>query len=86
MSLFKMPRFPDLLFLACLEKGKENHQKKQGFLLSAEALKFLGKKGKTLNKNKEFLAKEKQGIGDGKTWAIAKRIFQINASKAQIQN
>ena len=40
--------FPDLLFLAFLQNGKENHKKKRGFPMLAEPLKSLGKKGKTL--------------------------------------
>ena len=42
------PKYLDLLFLAFLENSKENHQKKQGFLLLAKPLKSLGKKGKML--------------------------------------
>ena len=41
------------------EKGKENHPKKQGFPIPTEPLKSLEKKGKTLKKNKEFLARRK---------------------------
>ena len=51
--------FPDLLFLAFLENGKENPPKKQGFFIVAGPLKSLGKNGKTRKKNKEFLGKEK---------------------------
>ena len=53
------PSFPCFF----LEKGRENHQKKQGFFIPTEPLKFLEKKGKTLKKNKEILARrKKQGI------------------------
>ena len=42
--------YPDLLFLACLEKARKTTPKKQGFFLSSEPLKSLGKKGKKRSK------------------------------------
>ena len=52
-------RYPVLPFLVFLEKGRENPPKKQGFFIPTEPLKSLEKKGKTLKKNKEFLARRK---------------------------
>ena len=48
-----MAPYPDLPFLAFLEKARKTTQKKQGFFHYAEPLKSLGKKGKTLKKSKE---------------------------------
>ena len=50
---------PDLLFLAFLENSKENYQKRQGFLLPAEPLKSLGKKGKTIKVARNSLKRRK---------------------------
>ena len=50
---------PDLRFLAFFGKQLGKPPKKQGFLLLAEPLKSLGKKGKNAQNRKEFLEKEK---------------------------
>ena len=60
------PCWADLLFLAdlaFLENSKENPPKRQGFLLLAEPLKSLGKKGENAQNRKEFnsLKKKRQG-------------------------
>ena len=51
--------FPDLLFLANLEKGRENPPKKTGFFHSRRTPKILGKKGKTQKTRSS--SQEKQG-------------------------
>ena len=56
---FSIYPHPDLPFLAFLGKARKNHPKKQGFFLSSEPLKSLGKKGKTLKKARKFFANEK---------------------------
>ena len=54
----KRARSPVLPFLAFLENSKENHQKTRIFY-PYRTRKSLGKRGKTLKKNKEFLAEQK---------------------------
>ena len=50
------------LSLFFLEKGRENHPKKQGFFMPTEPLKSLEKKGKTVKKTRKCPQGEKQGI------------------------
>ena len=58
-SLRPPPVLPSLAFL---EKGKENHPKKQGFFIPSEPLKSLEKKGKPLKKTRNSPQGKKQGI------------------------
>ena len=51
--------YPDLLFLVFFENSKENHEKRQGFLLLAEPLNPLGKKGKMLKIARNSLKRKK---------------------------
>ena len=57
-----LPRQNALIFLSLLfwKKTRKTHPKKQGFLLYAEPLKSLGKKGKTLKKTKQIPCNEKK--------------------------
>ena len=48
-----------LIFLAFLEKSKENHPKKQGFFFLCWTPKIRGKEGKNAQKSKEIPCKEK---------------------------
>ena len=54
LCIVPCPSFP-----CFFEKGKKNHQQNKEFFIPSEPLKPLEKKGKTLKKNKEFLAGEK---------------------------
>ena len=51
--------YPDLPFLAFLEKSMENHPKKARTFLYAEPLKSLGKKGNNAQKGEEIPCDEK---------------------------
>ena len=55
-------KYPVLPFLVFLEKGKENHQKSQGFFIPTEPLKSLEKERKTLKKQGIPRREKKQGI------------------------
>ena len=53
--------YPDLFFSPCsLGKGKENHPKKQGFMLSAKPVESLGKTGKRSKKQGNSLQRKKK--------------------------
>ena len=57
-EILAIPFYPDLLFLAFLENGKENHQKGT-ISYACRTPKILRKEGKHAQSRKEFLEKEK---------------------------
>ena len=58
-TISAIPPYPDLLFLAVLEKEGKTPQKQQGFVLASETLKSLEKKQKTLKKARVSLKRKK---------------------------
>ena len=61
-SLYMSP-YPVLPFLVFFGRRHGKPPKKQGFFIPTQSLKSLEKKGKTLEKNKQFLAEEKKKQG-----------------------